>query len=51
MEMALSQDEKMERRFYSLSSRMMKERGQYYAALERAQRLDNWYGKRKRKAF
>jgi Fic family protein len=37
-DMALSQDEKISTRFYSLSSQIMKERKQYYEILERCQR-------------
>jgi Fic family protein len=39
-DMALAQDEKFTKRFYSLSSRIMKERDEYYGILERCQKGD-----------
>jgi len=39
-DMALAQDEKLQTRFYSLSSQIMKERNQYYEVLERCQKGD-----------
>jgi Fic family protein len=39
-DMALSQDEKISTRFYSLSSQIMKEKKEYYDILERCQRGD-----------
>ena len=38
--MALAQDERMSVRFYSLSSRIMEERNEYYTILERSQKGD-----------
>ena len=37
-DMALAQDEHVERRFYSMSAQIMKERESYYAVLERTQK-------------
>ena len=37
-DMALAQDESMAKRYYSLSSRIMKERGSYYNILEKTQK-------------
>ncbi|CAB1057623.1 Fic domain protein, PA0574 type [Olavius sp. associated proteobacterium Delta 1] len=39
-DMALAQDEKLSQRFYSLSSRIMREREDYYNVLERSQKGD-----------
>jgi Fic family protein len=39
-DMALAQDEKLESRFYSLSTRFMAERDEYYRKLERCQKGD-----------
>lgn len=39
-DMALAQDERLDKRFYSFSSQIMAERGEYYDTLERSQRGD-----------
>ena len=40
-DMALAQDEKIETRYYSLSSQIMKERSEYYDILERCSKTDS----------
>jgi Fic family protein len=39
-DMALAQDENLEKRFYSLSSQIMRERDEYYSVLESTQKSD-----------